>query len=533
LNPVDTIVVGSGPAGVSVTAPLLEAGCQVLMVDGGGAAISPTRRQPYIDARLGDSAQWKWMIGQDYLSLAMREATSPKLRIPDHRGVFQGHTEANRIAAEGVVAVGSLAAGGLSNSWGCGVAALTPEETAHYPCDPADLALSFQRVALRVGVSGGVDDDLSEFFGLDAWSHPPIPMDAIHAGLWARYARRRTALHRLGFRLGRARVAALSEDRPPRLACDRSGNCLWGCARGALYTAAQDLATLRQNPRLDYRPGTIVERLERAGRAWRLDCRDAASGALGRMTARRVLLAAGTLGTTRLALQALGLRDPRRLLSCPTAAFMLWVPRHLGRRLTPAFGFGQLSFSQDLGGDTAVFGSTFSVGGIPATELVRHMPLNRRSAVELWRALMGSCVVGNAFFPGELSDIRVCLTSDDRLRIFGGYDSRTQSAMARASSGLRRAFARLGAYLLPGSFQTGLPGSDIHYAGTMPMRAIPASGETDPWGEVCGLPGLHAVDGACLPILPGKSHTLAIMANADRVGRQLAKDGAARDVPLG
>ena len=38
-----------------------------------------------------------------------------------------------------------------------------------------------------------------------------------------------------------------------------------------------------------------------------------------------------------------------------------------------------------------------------------------------------------------------------------------------------------------------------------------------------GLEGVHVVDGACLPSLTEKSHTLTIMANADRIGRNLAR----------
>ena len=78
------------------------------------------------------------------------------------------------------------------------------------------------------------------------------------------------------------------------------------------------------------------------------------------------------------------------------------------------------------------------------------------------------------------------------------------------------------ALVLPGSFSIGKPGSDIHYAGTLPMRDQPARGETSATGEIAGLAGVHVVDGACLNTLTEKSHTLTIMANADRIGKKLA-----------
>ena len=96
--------------------------------------------------------------------------------------------------------------------------------------------------------------------------------------------------------------------------------------------------------------------------------------------------------------------------------------------------------------------------------------------------------------------------------------------MREANRKLQKAYGVLGAMLLPGSFTIGKPGGDIHYAGTLPMREKPVLGETSSLGEVKGLEGVYIVDGACLSALPAKSHTLTIMANADRIGRILAKE---------
>jgi choline dehydrogenase-like flavoprotein len=97
--------------------------------------------------------------------------------------------------------------------------------------------------------------------------------------------------------------------------------------------------------------------------------------------------------------------------------------------------------------------------------------------------------------------------------------------MKEAHQKLRSAYLSLGAVILPGSFTIGQPGGDIHYTGTMPMKESPVIGQTSAEGEIMGLDGVYAVDGACLPTLPEKSHTLTIMANADRIGKWIAKDG--------
>lgn len=518
----DVIIVGSGPTGVSAAFPLVEAGHRVLMVDGGRQANISPPTQPFLTARAEDTDQWKWMIGEDFHALQRHDAVSPKLRVPAHGYVFEEFEVANRIEAQDFVAVGSLASGGLSNAWGCGVARLSVPELSEFPFHASDIERSYETVAMRIGISGRQDDDLSDYFGLDAWSQPPIQMDALHSYLYDQYMKCRANFAPHGFYLGRSRVAALSEDHAGRNACDSSGNCLWGCHRRALYSASDELAMLRQHENFHHEGGFVVEGITQGGNCWSVEGLQEMSRERRSITAHKILLAAGTLATTRLALQALNFARPVPLLSCPTAAFLLWLPRLLGTARVSAFGLGQLSFSLTMQDGISAFGSTFGTVGIPVSEFVRHLPLRRRYGVDLLEGLLSSCLVGNLFLPGYLSAAKATLRDDGSLLIDGGYSDRVPSLMTEAAKQLRKAYWKLGAILLPMSFTVGRPGGDIHYAGTLPMRERAVLGETNAWGELFGLDGVHIVDGACLPTLSEKSHTLTIMANADRIGREMA-----------
>jgi choline dehydrogenase-like flavoprotein len=210
------------------------------------------------------------------------------------------------------------------------------------------------------------------------------------------------------------------------------------------------------------------------------------------------------------------------LLSCPTAAFLLWIPRLFGIKRLSGFGLGQLSFSLALRDGIDAFGSTFSTTGIPISEFVSHLPMSRRYGIDFLRDLLSSCVVGNIFLPGQLTKAEVRLSEDGSLVVSGSYRDSVVPLMKEAKRKLGKAYWSMGALMLPGSFTVGRPGGDIHYSGTLPMRETPAIGETSAIGEVKGLNGVHVVDGACLPNLPAKSHTLTIMANADRIGNLIA-----------
>jgi choline dehydrogenase-like flavoprotein len=109
------------------------------------------------------------------------------------------------------------------------------------------------------------------------------------------------------------------------------------------------------------------------------------------------------------------------------------------------------------------------------------------------------------------------------LIIRGGFKDELFVRLGDIRKRLARSFSRYGAWLIPGSFMLGKPGADIHYAGTIPMRERPAAHESSSDGEVGGLPGVYVVDGAALSALPAKSHTLTIMANADRIATNAAR----------
>lgn len=517
----DVIVVGSGPAGVSAAFPLVEAGLRVLMIDGGRAPRVPAPATGFLDARSMDREQWEWIVGRDFRPLGRFGEVSPKLRVPTHGYVFDDFLQSNRIGTDGYTAIGSLAIGGLSNAWGCGVAKLGAPELTAFPFAADELERSYEIVARRIGLSGSSVDDLSDYFGVDDWAQPPIDMDASHMRILSRYERHRAAVAELGFRLGRSRVAVLSADHAGRRACDLSGNCLFGCHRRSLYSAADELEPLLRHANFRHEPGLVIEKV--SVHEGTVTVAGGGVGSARAFSAQRVLLAAGTLASTALVLRALKFEGSVRMLSCPTAAFLLWAPRLLGAPRTRGFGLGQLSYVLEVGEGVCGFGSTFSTTGIPMAEFVRHLPLRKPVGVDVLRNLLSSCLAGNIFLPGSLSAVSVGLDANGVMRIDGGYAEAVPELMALAERKLRKAYRKLGFMMLPTSFTIGRPGGDIHYAGTLPMRLEPLVGESGVLGEVAGLSGVHVVDGAALPDLSEKSHTLTIMANADRIGRQLAR----------
>ena len=68
-----------------------------------------------------------------------------------------------------------------------------------------------------------------------------------------------------------------------------------------------------------------------------------------------------------------------------------------------------------------------------------------------------------------------------------------------------------------------IPGEDVHYACSLPMKKNPKFMQTDQNGLLNGKGNIYIVDGSVLSSLPAKSHTFTIMANSERIGKKIAQ----------
>lgn len=521
----DVIVVGTGPAGVSAAWPLVQAGLKVLILDAAtGEDLIPPEGE-YLSLRSNDSNQWNWIVGKDLRPLKQQGATSPKLRVPTLARTFDQFSELNQIDSNNFAALGSLAAGGLSNAWGAAAARFDMNELSSFPVRTEDFLASYEAVSRRIGLSGRSIDDLTGYYGVDNWADDALELGINCQRILSRYTALRKNGRNIGVQIGRARLAVLSKDKDARQGCNGSGLCLWGCSRRSIYSARYDLEDLRKHPNLDYVNAFVAQDLRQAGEAWSIRGTDRRLGKPVHYSAKSVVLAAGTIATTAIVLRTLGLfQQPIRLLSNPTAAFLLVLPDRIGSTASKGHNLAQLSLcARGVSKYGSIHSALFSATHIPAHEFVRHFPVSRPLAIQLWRLLAPAAVVGNCFLPSEHSNHVLTLQPDCRIRIQGGFNADIDPTLKELNRTIARAFRKLGAILLPGAFLAGAPGSDIHYAGTLPMKRDTNPTSTSADGELAGLSNVFVADAASFPTLPAKPHTLTIMANAHRIGKNLAQ----------
>lgn len=497
----DVIIIGSGPAGVSAAWPLVEAGVRVLMLDASDDRALPIPPpQESMSAWRRDPDRWRHELGRSGpLASALR---SPKFATPLSQATLTGFTETAGLTTTDFFAVGSLVSGGLSRIWGAVATEFSVDELAGWGEERDEMMVAYSRVRERMGVSV-----------------PPLLTPPIQ-----RLLHRHNQANDGTITLAPASNAVLTDTRSGREPCNACGSCLLGCGRGSIYQSAQEITDLAQFSNFSYRPGLLVTNLAGTTGAHVVEARH--PGETLRFVAPIVILAAGALMTSKLALRRLGMTgQPVRLESNPVGGTAFLIPGLVGSSPpNRSFALGQLFYTLEPETDVEIAGVFYGADTLPLTAIADRIPLTRPAAMRLARALMPAMVLATAYLPGRFSNNSLMIEedgADGRILIQGGHLRESDALLRCGFDLLGRHVRGLGGWRLPAATHLLEPGSDAHPGATLAMgKEGPAA--TDWSGELVSLGGLYVVDGASLPSLSARHPTLTIMANADRIGRNLA-----------
>ena len=244
---------------------------------------------------------------------------------------------------------------------------------------------------------------------------------------------------------------------------------------------------------------------------------DASDGQPLTFNGSTLLLAAGAINSARIALQSAGdQRTALPLLENPILQIPLILPRSVGRRLdSRSFGLVQLNLvwrSRALG--MTLQGSLIELTAPMRAEFFGRFPLSARGNLAAMRTLLPAMMMMQLYYPGSAQPpAQLSLAAGGRLRIAAQPWRLDMAALKPLLQGLRR----LGLWTHPALIQQPPTGHAIHYAGTLPMQAEPASWQCYPDGRLHGTKRVFVADSASFPTLPAKNMSFGMMANAMRI----------------
>jgi ferredoxin len=522
------LIVGAGPASVGVALALSRRPELEITVLDIGIRLDPERDQARETLSHLDPDDWT-----DGSLAAIESAYAPSRApgLPEKRvygsdfpfrdaGQLTGLTTSEDVNR----AVISGAYGGFSNVWGAQLMPFTASALASWPGAMPDMREHY-RAILDVVPFAAEEDDLAENFPLIG--RPvglPETSERTDRVLNA-YRVHRSSLQRRGITMGKARLAF------DATGCVRCGRCMTGCPYSLIYSASQTLDALRSAGRITYRPGFLALRVAEDGDMAVVSAKELATGQVHDFRADRMYLAAGAMGTTRLAANSLGLfSKPISMIESQQFVLpMLSMRPTRDPRSDRMFTLNQFNMTVALDDDgfdlSQIHFYTYDPSFIRALPAVLRLGASKRLLSQVLRRLS----VGIGYLPSWQSP-RLSVTVDEGadagslpgMNISRGEAKLWRNGMFRTVLGkLIRSGPALDLHPVVPALRFAGGAKSYHVGGSFPHSERPSElASSDRLGRVGPWRRIHLVDGAVFPSIPATTFTLTVMANAHRIAEE-------------
>lgn len=485
-------------AGVHAAYPLVHSGKRVLMLDGGVRAAAlphPGKGKDFEEVRITDDEQHRLFLGDELEAIVPVVGGSHASSMTSGARAYVSEQTSQRLPlrGEGVDIVQTLAQGGLSEAWGGVCAVFTENELESAGLPVADMSRHYQEVMRRIGISG----DEAGY-----QTQPPARITAVMERLLTRYRSVGRSLQST-FVLRQPLLGVLTQPLGTREPLAYRDLEYYRTDEKTLYRARYTLEGLMQKQNFEYRSEQVVERVVPGEEMQEVVSRDF-SGERRVFRARRVILAAGAVNTTRIALQS-GFTQSAELFIKPNY-ILACLDIHSLTQHDPSARHSLCQLTLDIpatDGQSAVFAHLYNYRSLLLWRLLSRIPLPAPETFSLLAMYAPSLVLVDARLPGSEG---ICRATLEGTTLVITRDTRTASYRPQLRT-LKRFLRTLGLYTLHSSPQP--LGASVHYAGGVTVETS---------GKLIGRSGIYAADSSGWKALSGKPPALTIMANANRIG---------------
>ncbi len=430
---------------------------------------------------------------------------------------FESHLELARRGR--VLLTPTLARGGLSNVWGATLLPYRAGDLVDWPLEVHDLAPYYEQVLDSLPVAA-YDDELASRYPLFTSNSHAHPLGEQARSLLRDLRRSAAFLEREGIHFGASRLAL----RAGPGGCVACGHCLHGCPYGFIWSADHALEQLRACEHFEYRSGAFVVRVDDHMVEVRWDATDAVE----RITADRIFIAAGILGTAAIVLDSVRSNDVAVEIKDSQVFLLPTLQMHYHRSALRQEHVTLSEVFMDID-DSRVCPETVRLQFYGYSDSVRRGAA--RAHPRLFRLAGRAFEVGAPSLLTAFGYLHSRYSDSISVRLAGGA-RRPRLELERisnpaASEVLRRVASKLRAVRrqtrmspLTPVMQMGAVGEGFHCGGTFPMREAPRDLETDRLGRLPAFDRVHIVDASVFPAIPAGPITLSAMANAFRIASE-------------
>lgn len=456
----DVLIIGSGPAGVSAAYPLVQAGLKVAIVDGGLEKKAHKELEDFSDINLSPrSNAYELFLDNSYVF----NTTYQLLKIKSDIEVIQ-----------------SLAKGGLSVVWHgiCDFFLKSELESIGLPA--AEIEKEYQEVAKLMNLKLQSTQDL-------------------HTKMILKSAEGKSDL----------------------------GSSVYSLHSAEDYCSSISIDKLKKKNNFTYIPGRVISGVYEKGKYIETHAVSLDKQKEYTYKSRFAILAAGSVNTTRILLRSFKLFNYKT--SFLTKAHFIIAclqPKTLFKR--PDYKevkIGQLAMSskETDKGLSSFFIQLYQFNPLAVIKAVKYVFLPKQIAKKLLSFLAPSLVVADIRFPAFESKNKFCVLKKEKDREFFTFSFKETNkefeSHKKEIGKIKKQLRTLG--LIPlkvaGDYVT------AHYAGGVPFQSVPGKLSANQEGRLHQAKRIYVADSSTWRALPGKSPTLTIMANAQRIGKIVAE----------
>ena len=380
------------------------------------------------------------------------------------------------------------------------------------------------RTALGEMTLAGEEDDLSELFPLMAPARPLPPSADRTERVLARYRARRALVRSHGITLGRARLAFRSDE------CTRCGLCMTGCPHQLIYSSSHTFDRLRTQKRISYRPDLLAVHLDEVDGEPHVLVRNTRTGRLERLSADRIFVACGGIGTARLVLGSLGVFDQAVYLQESVQFVMPTVSMRpvADPRSARNFTLNQFNLLYDVSGEGVDLCQVHFYEYNPAFLASLPGAIRRPGAEPALAALLRRVSVGLGYVPGWGSP-RVKIVARRAsggkdglpvLEIEGDAGDRWPPMLQALVRSMLKVAPSLDLWPVIPMISVSAAAKSYHFGASFPHGRARTATTTDRTGRLAAWDHIHLVDASVFPEVPATTFTLTIMANAHRIASE-------------
>jgi hypothetical protein len=525
------IVVGSGPSAVMAAQTLVEAGKEVAMVDVGFQDTQYhqfAKDKTFEEARLQDSQQHRYLLGDKLEAIPWDEIKVGAQLSPARKVMVKEVSKLIPLQSNNFIPMESLAYGGLGAGWGLGSYVYSDNELKKCGINPSEIADSYQKVADRIGISAD-DDDIRPYVLGDLKNiQGPLKMDLSFQKISAKYSSKRKKLNKKGIYYGAAAMALLSEDLGTRKACSYKDMDFYNDHEKSAYRAQFTVDELKKQSNFSYIPHHLVTSFKDQDQGVEVNCIDTASNNPVSLQCQKLVLTAGALGNARIVLRSFESLKQLPILCNPYTYMPALQPRMLGKKLGTKTSMAQAMMMYDPDGSHSDLTSValFSYNSLLLFKLVKEAPLNIADSRWIMQYLQSAFVIAGIHHPDEMNGKKhLSLIEDsstytnDKLHVDFEQNADLNKYINAREKVIRGALRSLGVY--PISRMAPENGGSIHYAGSVPFHSEEKIGTTASDGRLHQTQNVYVADSSSFTYLPAKGITFSLMANADRVSKNL------------